>query len=83
MEDGTGTILEDHFESTVRQILPEVVQSVISTQQRHDSSPPSMGSERNTSTNGNANIEQIRPSPRVRPIETRELCASEFIIQAQ
>ena len=82
MEDGTGTTLEDRIESTMRRILPEVVQAVISTQQRHDSSPPFMDCGRTTSTNCNTNTEQARPRPSPGPIETRE-GASEFIIQAQ
>ena len=79
IEDGTGTTLEDHIESTLCRILPEVIQAVISTQQRHDSSPPSMNCVRSTSINGNTNTEQTN---RPRPVETHER-ASEFIIQAQ
>ena len=53
MEDGTGTTLEDRIESTVHRILPKVIQVVISTQQRYDSSSPSMDCGSTTSTNRN------------------------------
>ena len=55
-----------------------VIQTMISTQQRHDSSPPSIDCRRTTSTNCKINTEQTRP----RPKETDEH-ASEFTIQAQ
>ena len=77
-EDRTVTTLEDRIESTVRRILPEVVQAVVSTQQRLDSCPPSMDCGRSTS-DGNTNSEQTN---RPRPIQTNE-GASEFIVQAQ
>ena len=78
MED--GTTLEDHIESTVRRILPKVVQVVISTQHRHDSSSPSMDCGSTTGTNRNMVTEQSRPT--CGPIETRQH-ASECIIQSQ
>ena len=80
MEDGTITTLEDRIKSTVRRILLEVIQVVISTQKRHDSSSPSMDCERTTITNCNTNTEQTRPTCRL--LETHEH-VSEFIIQAQ
>ena len=64
MEVGTGTTLEDRIESNVCRILPKVVQAVISTQQRHDSSSPSMDCGSTISTNRNTNTvtEQTRPT---------------------
>ena len=82
MEDGTRTTLEDHIESTVHQILLEVVQVVISTQQRHDSSSPSMDCWRTTSTNCNTNTEQTRATCGPLDLETFKH-ASEVIMQAQ
>ena len=80
MED--GTTLEDRIESTVRRILPKVVQAVISTQHRHDSSSPSMdcGSATGTNCNTNTVTEQTRPT--CGPIETSQH-ASECIILSQ
>ena len=80
MED--GTTLEDRIESTVRRILPEVVQAVISAQHRHDSSSPSMDCGSTTGTNRSTNTVMEQTRPTCGPIETRQH-ASECIIQSQ
>ena len=79
MED--GTTLEDRIESTVHRILPEVIQVVISTQHRHDSSSPSMDCGSTTGTNRNTNMVMEQTRPTCGPIETHQH-ASECIIQS-